>query len=466
MTKCRGIEDVQVFINDSLTSKLKPKSNCKQIKDNTSKLAKNKSKSSRENSAENKSSDQTITEESEENTDSSKENGTKHKTESDIRRAKRLIKLSQSQTRNGSAKEDEGEGETEELASDKTDTAERPDSAKENGATDIKQDTPQVPVVPVTQEAKKPPPIKLSYTSSNITLKGLYNTSLLDNFKPDIQEPRTLGASLTATPMLKNQIQLFTPPEKSKPSTPHNNKTPNQAVVTQLNQRTNSARKKTEENKSCLTVATLKSVNGINTSHTNETGDGLETSRPVSQGGERRTPVQRQVMLVLKKVSLQDNLQDTEEPESPIKWLPYSNSRPNSQSSQRFRQGSISLSLKNGSYPNGKTGVPLLWMNPEDIEKAKDSYETQADDVQDYVPNGTVNTTYFQIGDLLPAVDSSMKRKLPIRAINGERTGSATERDMSVNGKDVLVPYEDNLIMMKEGVELLRLKEKNSNVSS
>ena len=455
--KCHEIDDVQIFIDNSLTQKLKPKPNCKRVKDNNTKgknAVLHQSKS--ESGAKDKTTDSKPTEQSTTQDSDSNNSASKFKTESDIRRAKRLINLSRSQCRKGQIQEDE-EGEVledgerrvrEEGDGDETDvTKTETESTATTGADSTQTDVQGPPVEAVPQEPPKPP-IKLSYTSSNITLKGLYDNPILGSvIKSETKEPRALGVNLDGSSMLKNQVRLFTPP--SKPATPKTN--PNPDNENRISSGTVKTDEPTSADGSGLTISSFRSssyvtVNGIT--------DDAESSRPPSQRGPS---AQRQVMLVLKKVSLQENLQEGEDPDQ-IKWLPPSASRPTSQQ-QRLRQNSLSLSLKNGNLPNGKTGVPLLWMNPDELEKSPDLQTL------DEHTNGKMSTKYFQIGDLLPAVDNSMKRKLPVRTMNGERTGSATDKEISVNGKDVLVPFEDNLIMMKEGVELLRLKEKNSTVS-
>ena len=78
------------------------------------------------------------------------------------------------------------------------------------------------------------------------------------------------------------------------------------------------------------------------------------------------------------------------------------------------------------------------------------------------------------IGDLLPAVDTSLKTNLAARKTpkryedtawqgrNGFSRDMLLSRDMSVTGKETLLPYEDSLILMREGVEMLKMRENST----
>ena len=81
------------------------------------------------------------------------------------------------------------------------------------------------------------------------------------------------------------------------------------------------------------------------------------------------------------------------------------------------------------------------------------------------------NSHLFQIGDLLPAVDDhnnkngKPKRKYSNNNINeGEYSVNAENNRYFQSEKDSLLRHEDRIFMVKEGVELSRLKERQQGV--
>ena len=83
----------------------------------------------------------------------------------------------------------------------------------------------------------------------------------------------------------------------------------------------------------------------------------------------------------------------------------------------------------------------------------------------------STTTTFFPIADLLPAVERSLHSGLNQNRVPpppekiGDHDPVSLENELLLAGKDRLLNYEESLLLMREGVDLLRLKERNQAVS-
>ena len=192
-SKCHAIEDIQIYIDDSLDSKLRPPLNCKLIAE--SRLIGQEDETQEDESAKPVSP-----------TDNSKHG---NKNESDLRRAKRLINLSRSRNVRPSVDEEEGPGDEPgpgDQPSEDKESETQQDKKKlpandnktegENGGVEgvedkqtDKEEEVENKAAPVQQEPQTKKPFKLSYTTSNIKLKGMF-----DNSHSSIMQSQSTGS--------------------------------------------------------------------------------------------------------------------------------------------------------------------------------------------------------------------------------------------------------------------------------
>ena len=176
---------------------------------------------------------------------------------------------------------------------------------------------------------------------------------------------------------------------------------------------------------------------------------------------------QRQVQLVLKRVCLLDpNMQERKVISNAQRMI-----------QQRAQTAaSSSVRITDISRPSTSSNVTTLSMDgkllgdEQQVEKlsARSGISGLEGYMNSYYRDKTTGNS-FQIGDLLPAVDDHNNK------ITRFRRGNSTpnERSYSIPGdpssqptQTALLQNEDKIFMAKEGIELIRLKERQQSVSS
>ena len=181
-----------------------------------------------------------------------------------------------------------------------------------------------------------------------------------------------------------------------------------------------------------MSVASLKSAKRVQSAITDTV-----TNESVQDGQEEKKMSQKQVMLVLKKVTLKDDLGDLHKEEK---------------QDNPFHQTHALLSSHHQKYDLPATAVvqgkPRRHSHKEQGSKRSKS--------------GKHKSICFPIGDLLPAVDTSIRNSMPARHYRSmEHPG--LERDSVEGTNENILSYEDGISMMKQGIEIVRLK--NNGVS-
>jgi hypothetical protein len=283
-----------------------------------------------------------------------------------------------------------------------------------------------------TRRALTPRAIKLSYTQSNISLRNPY-TALgerpLDDIAPMTNSfPRGVtfafgagekvemngdasGHDPTSLQYLKDRMRETSGYCDS--TTSHNGSTyTNQNGINHTfkgYKRTPVSPRDIPDN--ALTVTTLRG-NKAN-------GDTIDKTKSVVS--------QKQISLVLKKVSIQDN-------------------------------GKPDLNVKNTSTSN--TALP-----------PKPSARRHLNGLSKH-PDLSVSHHMMPFGELLPVVDSNVKTHMvgrPNYAVSqheSEEDMYGLDKDSLVTGRDKLLSYEDSVFMMRDGVELINLKERQHTVGN
>ena len=161
-------------------------------------------------------------------------------------------------------------------------------------------------------------------------------------------------------------------------------------------------------------------------------------------------------MLVLKKVTLQDELDEAAEPAT---------AKRNALTSAIARK--YGLLTTNTSQNETITELPPRGISGKTNKTSDSSSHTRLNNSGN--ENGRLSSIgqCFPIGELLPAVDSSIRNSMPVRHYRSTEHGGKenVDKTMAITGKERMIPYEDNIIMMKEGVEMLRIRDRTETVS-
>ena len=171
-----------------------------------------------------------------------------------------------------------------------------------------------------------------------------------------------------------------------------------------------------------------------------------------SEGDSRKTA--KQYTLALNKVDL---VRDTEEDDSEYV---------DGQLSARHAQ---SLPPPSSDHTPPPSASLTLSNQPSELNSRATSRKTRSESARSPLSNHL-----FPIGELLPAVDKSLKTTMTgykgtrmQESLKKEQTTIAgLEQEIALTSRDKLLPYEDTIIMMREGVELVRLRERQQTVSS
>ena len=176
---------------------------------------------------------------------------------------------------------------------------------------------------------------------------------------------------------------------------------------------------------------------------------------------------QRQVQLVLKRVCLLDpNMQERKVVSNAQRMI-----------QQRAQTAASSFGrITDISRPSTSSNVTTLSMDgkllgdeqqPEKLS-ARSGIPSLEGYMSSYYRDKTTGHS-FQIGDLLPAVDDHNNKITRFRRGNStpnERSNSIPGDPSSQATQSTLLQNEDKIFMAKEGIELIRLKERQQSVSS
>ena len=212
-----------------------------------------------------------------------------------------------------------------------------------------------------------------------------------------------------------------------------------------------------------IAVSTFRSTNMLGTLD-------IDNEESLSARITTLTPnsAQRQVQLVLKKVCLLDpNMQERKIISNAQRMI------------QQRAQTAASSSgrITNISRPSTSSNVTTLSLDGKLLEDQQQAEKLSARSglsglegyMNSYYKDKT-NSHSFQIGDLLPAVDDHNNKITRLRRGNStpnERSNSVpTPADMSSQTtQSTLLQNEDKIFMAKEGIELIRFKERQQSVS-
>ncbi len=316
--------------------------------------------------------------------------------------------------------------------------------------------------------AKPKPTIKLSYSQANISLKSKTRTDSgvsSEGSHPSNEDSRTslkraaIHAGITSTDVSNKDYFLTALRKFSLPASKddvHDEEEDDEPLISLV-----------RKPMPGLTVSSIKSSRKLNASATPSLSDSDKSS-------------QKSMTLVTKTLTLEDsackppllghNIPVLNRERSPRPLL----TRPESQTSNRT-VCTISIDSSYLSKFAQNTNNSSNGLKPNEIAEGMESYFNSY-----YQDKRSSSASYFPIADLLPAVEKSIHNSMhtsraPLdldyngEAEEGEEDSDdynrGCERDITVMAsKDGLLPYEESLLMMREGVDLLRLKERNQTV--